>query len=181
MTCIAGLIDDDDIYMGGDSASVGGLSLDLIAGQKVFKRGGIIVGICGYPRMMQLLQYNLTIPKCAIDPYKWACTSFVDAVRECFKDGGFAQKKDNVEAWGSGSFLVGIQGRIFEIQDNFQVLEGRDPWASVGCASDIALGSLHATQGESPRNRIKNALTAAERYSAGVRRPFHIKRLKGGE
>jgi hypothetical protein len=36
MTCIVGLVDKGDVYIGGDSAGVAGLSLSIRADEKVF-------------------------------------------------------------------------------------------------------------------------------------------------
>ena len=103
-------------------------------------------------------------------------TIFIDAVRKCLKDGGYASKEKDQE-WG-GAFLVGYKGRLFMIQDNYQVAESVDNFQSVGCGEEIARGALCVTSGMAPELRIKSALEAAERYSAGVRGPFVIKELQ---
>lgn len=177
MTCIAGLIDNGRIYMGADSAGVASTSLTIRADQKVFVRDDFIMGFTSSFRMGQLLRYKLTISPRAerTDVFEYMVTSFIEAARKCMKDGGFTEKKDEVEK--GGIFLVGYQGRLFRIERDFQVGENILPYDAVGCGEDIALGTLFANGHLKPEDRIRQALEAAEQFSAGVRRPFVILQL----
>ncbi|MFA5385644.1 MAG: hypothetical protein WC364_13495 [Eubacteriales bacterium] len=184
MTCIAGLIDSGIVYMGADSAGVAGYDLSIRADQKVFISGSFLMGFTTSFRMGQLLRYKLDPPKHPytdngqlMDEYKYMVTIFIDAVRQCLKDGGYALKDKEQEQ--GGTFLVGYRGRLFQVEDDYQVGELLDGFAAVGCGDQVALGSLYSTRGEPPVNRIRMALEAAERYSAGVRHPFVIERLGG--
>jgi ATP-dependent protease HslVU (ClpYQ) peptidase subunit len=179
MTCIIGVVHEDKVYIGGDSAGVGGYSLTLRADEKVFQNGPFLIGFTTSFRMGQLLRYSLSVPVHPfeldgkpMDTYKYMVTIFIDAVRKCLKDGGFAEKEKEQE-WG-GTFLVGYKGRLFMIQDNYQVAESIDNFQSVGCGEEIAIGALCVTPNLPPEQRIRLALEAAERYSAGVRGPFNI-------
>ena len=177
MTCIAGLIDNGKIYMGADSAGVSGHSLRVRADEKVFIKGDFIMGFTTSFRMGQLLRYNLRIPPQGKDTdiFEYMVTSFVESVRKCLKDGGFAEKKDEHEK--GGTFLVGYAGRLFCVNSDYQVEETLLPYAATGCGEDIALGALFANGHLKPEERILQALEAAEQFSAGVRRPFVIKQL----
>ena len=99
---------------------------------------------------------------------------FIDEVRKCLKNGGQATVENNEEK--GGTFLVGYKGEIFTIYDDFQVGQSVDQFASCGCGYHLALGSLTTTEQFEidPVERLTLALTAAERYSSGVRRPFII-------
>ncbi|MFE2420722.1 hypothetical protein [Streptomyces hokutonensis] len=46
-------------------------------------------------------------------------TRFINAVRACLKEGGWARKDSEQEQ--AGVFLVGIHGRLFEVHDDRQV------------------------------------------------------------
>ncbi|MFW6016921.1 MAG: hypothetical protein ACOCRK_10825, partial [bacterium] len=129
-------------------------------------------------RMGQLLRYKFNPPEHLeyIDTYNYMVTDFIDAVRNCLKDGSFAQK--DLEQESRGTFLVGYKGRLFKIYNDYQVEETVDNYNAIGCGEQIALGSLYSTKNTPPRERIKIALEAAERYSTGVNRPFKI--IKGG-
>jgi ATP-dependent protease HslVU (ClpYQ) peptidase subunit len=179
MTCIVGLLDNNNIYMGGDSAGVGGYSLRIRKDEKVFINGEFIFGFTSSFRMGQLLRYSLKPPKRYqdIDIYSFMVNDFINSVRQCLKDGGYAEKDKERES--GGTFLVGYQGRLFEISDDYQVAEVLDNFTSCGCGFDLALGSLYSTEGQKPEERVLIALEAAEKFSAGVRAPFNIKILEG--
>lgn len=178
MTCIAGLIDNGVIYMGSDSAGVAGYEMQRRADPKVFLNNGFIIGFTSSFRMGQLLRYSFTPParKENQELFAYMVTDFVDSVRECLKQGGYARVENN-EDFG-GTFLVGHKGKLFVIDSDFQVGEMLEPYAAVGCGQAYALGSLYSTDGKEPMERLQNALAAAEMFSAGVRGPFKIMHLK---
>lgn len=173
MTCIAGLAINGVVYIGGDSAGVGGYSLTVRADRKVFRNGEFVFGFTSSFRMGQLLHHSLVPPKRHPDTNvdKFMVTEFIDAVRKCLKDGGYASRENDVEA--GGVFLVGYEGRLFRIDNDYQVGESADGIDAVGCGEDLAIGALSASAGK-PRDRVQMALQVAESRSAGVRGPFHI-------
>jgi len=183
-TCIVGLVDKKGkIHMGGDSAGVSRLDVTTRADTKVFlKKTGVEKMIMGYTssfRMGQLLRFKLQIPERPKDMgvYEYMVTVFIDAVRQCFKDGGFAEIKNDVES--GGTFLVGYEKRLFVIYNDYQVGENVYPYDTCGCGDRYAFGSLHATHGlvKDPKKRVRMALKAAEEFSGGVKGPFVIKTL----
>lgn len=107
--------------------------------------------------------------------YAYMVTEFVDAVRDCLKKGGYAEKHNEAEQ--GGTFLVGYAGHLFEIHGDYQVAETVDGFSACGCGDMIALGALAATVGDPPLERLYKALQAAERFSGGVRSPFHIESI----
>lgn len=178
MTAIVGLVHDRRVYIGGDSASVGGYSLVVRADTKVFRNGPYVMGFTSSFRMGQLLHHALIPPAVSGDLDKFMATTFIDAVRDCLKAGGYARKDSETES--GGNFLVGIEGRLFEVGSDYQVGENIDGYAACGCGSDLALGALYVTAGQAPKHRIRTALAAAERFSAGVRGPFTIVSARPG-
>jgi hypothetical protein len=104
-------------------------------------------------------------------------TTFIDAVRDCLKAHGYAKKKEEQES--GGTFLVGYRGRLFFIDDDYQVGEAADGYNAVGCGLESANGAMFASPHVPARQRVRTALEAAERFSAGVRGPFNIVNLKG--
>jgi ATP-dependent protease HslVU (ClpYQ) peptidase subunit len=105
-------------------------------------------------------------------------TTFIDAVRDCLKTGGFAQKTNEREA--GGDFLVGVAGHLFTIYGDYQVGEEAAGYQAVGSGYLVALGSLHATATTrtAPRRRVLAALDAAAQHTAGVRPPFTCMSLR---
>jgi len=176
MTVIAGLVEGDRIFMGGDSASSNNDG-DLVmrADQKVFRNGPFLIGFAGSWRMGQLLRYAFVPPKHPKrqDTYRFLVTTFIDAVRDCLRRGGFASKIHDVEEI-DGVFLLGYRGRLFIVDADYQVAEAIDGFLAIGSGGQIAQGALSATQGVDPKKRVRQALEAAERYNTGVRRPFYV-------
>jgi ATP-dependent protease HslVU (ClpYQ) peptidase subunit len=177
MTCIAGLVEGDKVWIGGDSAGVGGWDLTVRADRKVFRNGDMLFGFTSSFRMGQLLRYALTVPlrDPKVDVDRYMATSFIDAVRDCLKSHGWAEKVSDQEK--GGTFLVGYAGRLFTIGSDYQVGESVDGYAACGCGESYAIGALFATPHLKGRKRVEMALAAAERNSAGVRGPFHIEAI----
>jgi ATP-dependent protease HslVU (ClpYQ) peptidase subunit len=172
MTAIVGLVHDGCVYIGGDSAGVDGYSLTVRADGKVFRNGLFLFGFTTSFRMGQLIRYALEPPSPEGDLEHFMAVSFVDAVRSCLKEGGWA-RKDNEREEG-GTFLVGVAGRLFAVHEDYQVAEAADGYAAVGSGEQVALGALYATADTDmePGERVLVALRAAERFNAGVRGPF---------
>jgi hypothetical protein len=172
VTAIVGLVHHATVYIGGDSAGVSGYSMTVRADAKVFTVGPYVMGFTTSFRMGQLIRYSLDAPKPEGDLDGFMVTTFIDAVRACLKAGGWA-KKDNDREEG-GTFLVGVHGRLFIVEEDYQVAASTDGYAAVGCGGELALGALYATARTriSPERRVMLALQAAERFSAGVRGPF---------
>jgi hypothetical protein len=186
VTCIVGVAGhvgapkEAVVYIGGDSAGVDGLDLVVRADAKVFVSGPYAFGFCGSFRMGQLLRYSFKPPRPVMKRQmdRFMATTFLDAVRDCLRKGGYLHVKDNVEgAENTGAFLVGVRGQLFVIEADMQVGMAQDDYIAIGCGAQIAHGSLFTTRGKPPRERVNIALNAAERHSAGVRRPFVIVRV----
>lgn len=173
MTCIVGLVDKGNVYIGGDSAGVAGLSLSIRADEKVFSNGPFLMGFTTSFRMGQLLRFKLDPPKQTVGTpdFKYMVTHFIDAVRSCFSDSGFG-KVDT-----GGTFLVGYNGKLYTVYDDFQVAIPGTPYAAVGCGSDLALGAMFASSKKKPEERITTALEAASTFSGGVAPPYTILKL----
>ena len=187
MTCIVAIKDKSALWMGADSAAVNGwYARTIVSDEKVFIRQslqgqtGFIMGVAGYPRTTQLLRYKMNIPEIPAnenDLMRYMVTAFIDAMRTCFHEAGHARKKDNEEEFDS-EILIGVNGRIFTVNTNYQIIESEKPYDAIGCGTDYALGVLYTTEKEAPRKRIKKALEAAAYFNAGVSEPFVIKKLE---
>lgn len=176
MTCIAGLVHNGAVYLGGDSAGVAGSSLTRRADVKVFRNGDFVFGFTSSFRMGQLLHHAFAppVPKAGEDLERFMSTRFVDAVRECLKKGGFAREVNDREL--GGTFLVGYKDRLFCIASDYQVGETLDQYDAVGAGEDIAKGALYVLHGADihPEDKLRIALEAAERWSGAVCAPFHF-------
>jgi ATP-dependent protease HslVU (ClpYQ) peptidase subunit len=175
MTCIVGVIEKETVTIGGDSAGVRGLDVWVRKDPKVFKVGAFVIGCTTSFRMTQLIRFSFAPPEVpeGEDVFKYMCTAFVDALRTCFKNGGFMTVSNSVES--GGAFLVGYKNRLFSVESDFQVTESFDGFEAVGCGESFALGALCAMDSGTPAaDRVQKALEIAAYRSGGVRPPFII-------
>jgi 20S proteasome alpha/beta subunit len=181
MTCIIGMIAEDGIYMGGDRCISNSSQQVTIAVPKVFIKDDYIFGICGDPRMLQLLKHKFVPPKNyeSIDPYEFMCTEFIDSLRQCFVENSY-EELINSKAIGGDPFIVGFEGMLFTIWCSYQVDCVVDNYVATGSGGLVAMGSLY-TSNDEPEERIKKALSASEYYCPGVRAPFDIIKLMYSE
>jgi hypothetical protein len=181
MTCIAGLVADKTVYIGGDSAATSGWGLTILKEPKVFRNKDFLIGCSGAARMITLLRHSLIPPEQEEneDTLFFMATRFIDAVRECLKNGGLAKKENEQETMGESCFLVGYRGQLFCVYDDYHLSEALCAYGAIGCGDDIALGSLYTTHGMdiSPDKRVEMALYASEKHNAGVRAPFLIQSI----
>jgi ATP-dependent protease HslVU (ClpYQ) peptidase subunit len=179
MTCIVGLIDNGEVFVGGDSAAVTELDVSVRLDKKVFIKDSMIFGFTSSFRMGQLLQYSLIVPKQkkGQDDMEYLTCDFVDAVRNLYKKKGFMKISGEKES--GGTFILGYKEQLFVVDSDFQVGIPAEGFAAVGCGANYSLGSLHTTAALNlpPQNRVELALEAAAAFSGGVLPPFNIKVL----
>ncbi len=179
MTCIIGLVKNNQVVLGADSAAVGGYSLELRGDTKVFRmiNEDFIIGYTSSFRMGQLLRFYCKPreQKVGEDDYAYMCTGFIDAVRDCLKAGGYTKVKENTEE--GGTFIIGYHRNIYIVYSDFQVGIPLAKFTACGCGADIALGAvaaLYDNNNLTPLQIVDRALKIAESYSAGVRGPFNF-------
>jgi hypothetical protein len=168
--------------MGSDSSAVDVAGGHIFAQKspKVFMVGQYGIAFTDSFRMGQILQYDWTPPKFTGNSRtldKFMRTKFVESVKEAFKAGGYGNIGNQSEAEDSGGvFLIGIKGagRLFYMDDDFQIGENIVPYYAEGIGMDFALGSLHSTQSmRDPYKRLEIALSSASQFSIGVCPPYH--------
>jgi ATP-dependent protease HslVU (ClpYQ) peptidase subunit len=177
VTCIVGIVENGKVTIGGDSAGVAGYVVTIRSDPKVFRVGSFLIGFTSSFRMGQLLRYTFHAPELpeGMDVFDYMVKMFAENARECLKTGGYAKKESEQES--GGNFLVGYAGRLFSVDSDYQIAESACGYMAIGSGSEVALGALFATQGQPVRGRIQTALTAAEQFTAYVRRPFIIEEM----
>jgi hypothetical protein len=172
MTSIVGISRDGKVYIGGDSCGSGGQTWMHISSPKVFINGQFMFGCCGSFRMMDLLRYSLSVEpqNNKQNDAAYVRTTFISALRRLFKEAGFL--RDSPSDRG-GNFLLGYRGNLYEVQDDFSVLDTPDWGHSIGTGEAAARGSLFTTRGDwDCFRRVEQALAAAEAVTPSVRGPF---------
>jgi ATP-dependent protease HslVU (ClpYQ) peptidase subunit len=180
MTCIVAIAQNGTVYMGSDHAASDEKSGWILSRKepKVFKTGQYAIAFTDSFRMGQILQYNWVAPKytptktnSGLD--KFMRTKFIDSIKVAFKDNGYGSIGSSSEEDTGGIFIVGLEGRIFTIDEDFHVGENFVNYMAEGSGGMFALGALHATKNQkNPKLRIKAALEAASEFSMSVAPPF---------
>lgn len=144
VTVILGAVDNTTMYMGSDSQVTYGNSKGVVKDLKVFKKGDMLFGVCGSPRIIQLLHYSLNLPEQPknFPDYAYMGSYFIDAVRECLKVGGYSKIDNNIET--GGDFLVAYHGVIYDIDSNFSVTHFEKEVAAIGSGDETAIGAFCA-------------------------------------
>lgn len=174
MTCIVGIVNNNKVYIGGDTLGSNGHSKIERYDVKVFKKDNFIFGCCGSYRMGNLIRYKMKMPKIEkdIDVMEYMVVDFIDELRKTMREGGFLKTENGVDE--GGFFLVGYKDRLFKVECDFQVAEVLCGYDSTGSGEDFALGSLYSTQKLTPRKRIQIALEAASFHCVSVGGEFTI-------
>ncbi len=177
MTCIVGLEHNGDVYVGADSAAVSGWKVRQTRLPKVFRNGSFLIGYTTSFRMGQILQHHLKVrpQKQGEDNASYMVHVFVEAVRECLRDKGFSKVENNREE--GGLFLVGYNGTLYDVGNDFQVNSNADGLAAIGGGGDYALGALRVLEHLPPEQRLRQALEAADYFSGDVCGPFTVIKL----
>lgn len=182
MTCIVGVTHENKVYMGADSCGSNLYSWQTVGNNKVFEVGDFLIGCTTSFRMIDLLTYSLTgvIQRPEDSDDKFVRTTFINSVIDCFKANDFG------ESGKGGNFLLGYKGKLYEVQDDFSILNSPAWGASVGSGEQSARGSLWSTlPGQiklneetalaiDPKQRVFLALSAAEACVPSVRGPFVV-------
>ncbi len=187
MTCIVGITDGGNVWMGGDSFAGNELHHQKIKEPKVFNvfvdmagqdiNETMIIGGCGSFRMLQLLKYALAVPQYdpMIDLTYWFVEEFGEAVRKLFKDRGLTQLHDETEEAFYGTFLIGFCGGLYTLQEDFAVVGFAEMEHATGAGEEYALGSLYTSRSgnRTPKTRITLALESATEFSPMVIPPYY--------
>lgn len=185
MTCIVSLKQNDKIYIGGDTAAVSGLSVNVRLDVKVFRNKKMLIGYAGSFRLGQIMRFAFNPPAHpkGKDDYEYMCVDFISAVQKCFKKHGFDGQNRKDEKETCGQMLVAYKGQLYEIYEDYQVGVSSEPFTSIGCGSDLAMGAMYALHNLpksdkiSPEDKLKIALDAASTFNGGVLPPYTIETL----
>jgi ATP-dependent protease HslVU (ClpYQ) peptidase subunit len=177
MTCIVAVERDGKVYMGGDSMASSGWDMSQIAFRKIFKTSNLfqdfIIGYSTSFRMGQLLEHELVLPKREDESdMRYMVSKFIPAVRDLLKNNGFTKIENNVEE--GGSFLVGYKGKVYRIENDFQVMRHANGLYAIGCGYAYALGSLATNKSPHAEEMIMCALRVAGEFSNGVCEPYYV-------
>jgi len=167
MTCVVGLIDNGIIHMAADSLGSGSYIKTERKDPKLFTMNNkAIVGFTTSYRMGQVLMYSDLLKHQKNITHQWMVTEFIPRVQKLFAEAGIEKNENGVKA--CGSFLIGVHGKLFLIDSDYQVEESKDNYNVVGSGNEAAAGALYATKSmKDPYKRVKIAVEAAIKHING--------------
>lgn len=190
MTCVVGIEHKSGVWIGADSATVADdFDIAISAIDKVFfmnEQKTMLVGFSGSWRAGQIVQHCMSVPEHNLQKSDemWLVNEFVHTLRESLREHG-CMKTESGEDSSVGDFLVGYRGKLWNIQDDYQISRYTTNYAAIGCGSKYALGALayltEHKQNMTPREMIKAALEATTRHNAAVQPPYKILQLVRSE
>jgi len=184
MTCIVGVEHEGVVYMGADSIALNGWAKDVIAQDKLFKRAGMLFGCAGNPRMAQLLRYQTTFApqKKGQSDEEYIVCEVIEKARLTFKEYGYTETENGREM--GANFLLGYNGKLYSVENSFQLCRSARMMYAMGAGDDFALGALYSILKQfetwtevAITQAIKHALEMAAELSAAVSAPFVVEKL----
>lgn len=190
MSVVAGYTNGDFVALVADALVMQDNGLTFDAGAiKVWHTGRAVIGSTGRVSMMNALR-EVAIPRreSKYTPIeRYVAEQVVPEIRRTLgRLGVLTDEKDRQKLPNGGSILLGIEGRLFVIVDDFGLTEPGCRYAAVGSGASIATGALHSLA--VPLRRAKNeaqitrllerAARAAADHRGDVRGPFHA--ITGG-
>jgi len=172
MSCLIGVVDKKNVYIGSESRASADGSISYFKCEKVFRNDKYLIGFCGNVRSGQVLMPAYFKPPKSI-------MEFPDAMREQLTERGSMSKTENGIDITESNYLIGVGGRLYTILMDFQMHEVED-YYSIGSGSYYAYGSLLTTaelEGFNPIDRITLALNAACKYDGASGPPYTIMKL----
>jgi ATP-dependent protease HslVU (ClpYQ) peptidase subunit len=182
MTCIAGAIKGNEVWMGGDAPASQGGALRMLAQAKVFQVGEFLIGTSGSLRTLQIIRYLFAPPAAEGDLTAYMVKVFVPALRSSIKENEGEVTDENGNKQLNGKYLIGVRGRLFEIDCSYAVLEAKAPYAAIGCADQEALAAMFTATSLmaadiTPKQIVERGLLAAVEFDTRIRQPFTILKL----
>lgn len=183
MTCIAGAVKDGEVCIGGDAVSVHGHSAARVSAEsKVFRVGEFLVGSSGTVRCQQIIRYLFEPAPIDGDLTAYMVREFVPALRHAIKENGGEVKGESDRDEMDARYLVGVRGKLYEIDSGYGVFESRAFYAAVGCADQEALAAMFTAArildvNVSAHTIVEHGLLAAAEFDTSIRPPFTIMTL----
>lgn len=167
MTCVVGFEYNNKVWIGADSAGISGDYVSVRADKKVFRNKDYVFGFAGSFRMGQLLQYYFQPPGffSSKDIDEFMIVDFIPKLKAILTT---ESEKPNC--------LIGFRGKLFSVQEDYQVARNVYPYHAIGAGNEPAMGSLFTTYSMdmSVEEKLILALRAAQQFCTAVREPFHI-------
>ena len=139
MTCIIAIKTDKEVYIGGDLLGSSPYNKGVVKHDKVFCSGDMIFGYCGSFRAGDILKYYFVPPQRVVgeDTMTYLVTGVIASVRQVLAQNNFEASPHDSESYMNASFILCYEGRIFDIQEDYSVLEWDDNVICIGSGQQV--------------------------------------------
>jgi len=168
MTCIVGIVDDSTVHIGCDSMSGYENNCTFHPRKKIFKKDDMFLfGICGSYAVADVIEHLFYPPKLPENQNAavYMRVKFIPELRRCLEDYGVVKHNEGSKIFPA-SFLIGFDGVLFLVQNDFSVLEITESGGAVGSgevSANAVLFDYHKHRPESVKatDKLKAALEAS--------------------
>ena len=170
MSTVIGIVHNNIIWMGSDSCATSHDNIiRSLSANKIFKNGAYIMGYTGSVRCGQVLG-----PEFFDAPEH--IHMLPDLIRDHLNDAGCLVIGDDQTQYMPSNFLIGHQGKLYELLMDFQLNRIME-YTAIGSGAPFALGalySLYPLYSDNLYKIIDTALFASDRYDTSTSAPFEI-------
>lgn len=178
MTVIVAYSDGQNVYIAGDSFCGDENKRDICQTPKVYTVAGkLAVGLSGFIRQELILQQVLQTTNPEKITHDWIRFTLPDIFQKALQARGAIVEKDGQATAGDCAYILGFEGKIYILENDFGVWESRNSYTAIGSGREYALGALAALQKELPKDpelTMTKALAAAAKWCPWVMEPFCI-------
>ena len=173
MSCVIGLVQDGDVYMGADgfATTEEGERRPIIA-DKIIRNKDYLIGYTGSVRTGQILDpHNFEIPDQIED--------FAEALREHLYAKGCVAITEGGIQMQTCNFLIAYKERLYELLIDFQLNEIMGAFTAIGSGAPYAMGAMFVLEKVNiePLRKLEYALGAATDFHTSCGPPFSYDKL----
>lgn len=176
MTCIVGITDGNNIWMGCDGLISGDNDKFNLEQPKIIKKEEMLIGVAGTLRGLQLLKYHLDIDGLKeeleklkiVSDEEFICNYLVTCIKNMFFEHQYCVQIDSQENQND-KFLIGYRGRLYYLDSNYQIFNTTDSYMAIGSGSEYAYGALRVQEKarillKDPEEAIKRTIDVVSQF-----------------
>jgi ATP-dependent protease HslVU (ClpYQ) peptidase subunit len=146
MTTIIAVQYEDKVVMGSDSLVTAHRKFNHPKMEKISKRNGYLIAGAGEVSACDIIQHLWQPPTPTVadkkNLYHFMIAKVVPSLKNVFKENDY-NWEDNSFDEKRFSFLIAINGEVFDIGDDFAVCLDQKGFYGIGSGASIAIGALH--------------------------------------
>ena len=173
MSCVIGLMDDGNVYIGADgfATTEEGERRPIVA-DKIIRNKHYLIGYTGSVRTGQIVDSHNFDPPDKIE-------DLAEAMREHLYAKGCVATAEGGISMQTCNFLIGYKDQLYEILMDFQLNEVLGNFTAVGSGAAYAMGAMYVLNKMKidPLRKLELALEAAADFHTSCGPPFSYDKL----